>query len=239
MTSAWHDIAQGTLDELEMLAEYIAEGSHEGLTTAFECEQLAEAMTRTKLSFVEPGTGDRANWMFGDSGWGGTEKIYFSDRASAGPGVYLSIPILLNESSYRIYATSLGNDDQYMNSFGVFSSGWLSEEELLRNQLVKYEQDRSMFAEDGSEPSLVSTYTGSGFSCAWKLVETDLPATLKDISGAADFVGNIFAQFGMKIAQAFNGNDTKELLTTADDSFLALNYLWESSIELIKEIEFE
>ena len=225
VSNAWLEALNTTLENLSYTIEAITSGDYEGLETEDSCKKLAQGMSRTALSFTGPGD-ERANWIIGGGiSIASSDAIYFNSDAAAGPGVFLLLPLLLNESSYQAFVTSLGIG-AWSNSFGFISTIWNDSDEIMNAQWRKSKK-LSFKGHDNT------------FRFAHMLDEENLPATLKDIPGASEYVGEVLAMYFAEVAERFVVEGSLAVLQAADQSFDAMRQLWTRSIDILSSVEFD
>ena len=219
----WIEVAERALGNLEITREGIAFGENPDIENSQATTRLANAMREVSIGF-QGIDGDRPSWLVGEAGYVESEVVWINDRASAGAGIYLWFPVFLDNTSLAIYATSLGIEDQYSNSFGI-----VSEQHFLKtNQIIE--------AQSGKSKGLA--FTGGGFCSGHTLTSTTLPELLQDIPGAADYIGETLSQFAAELSKAIFWKGLEAVLSNPQAIFEGIQHLWLRSIEELELIEF-
>lgn len=224
MSISWIDVAEAAIDNLDITREHMSAGDNEEIQNSQAASLLANAMRQINLTFQDP-DGSRPSWMIGEAlGSVESDVVWLGDRGSAGAGIYLKFPISLDDAAYFMHVTSLGVEDQYSNSLGILSE--------------KYSLDAKQIIRAQTEDSSKLRFAGTGFCCAHTLTSANLPISLQEIPGAADYIGETLSQFAGEIAKAFFWKGAEAVLSNPLGIFEGIQHLWLRSIEELELIQF-
>ena len=224
MNISWIDVAEDAINNLEITREHMSAGENEDIQDAQVASNLANSMRQINVTFQNP-DGELPSWMVAEA-LGSIESnvVWLSDRRSAGAGIYLKFPISLDEAPYFMHATSLGVEEQYSNSLGIFSEAY----SLDAIQIIKAQ----------TESSSKLKFAGTGFCCAHTLTSENLPTSLQGIPGAADYIGETLSQFAAGISKAVFWKGAEAVLSNPLGIFEGIKHLWMRSADELELIEF-